>query len=483
MPRAHFLAARVALFRGDRETALRAFEATLRLNDRHAAAYANLAWLYVTDGRLERAEACLKNATLTERGNAATRNLIGTVFRLAGNLEASQVWHQKAVDADPGHVPFLINLANAHIYTGALDTARDLLQTCVEREPGNAQAHWLLARARHAESDDHIAAMQARLSGELGDRDRAYFLYAIGKEFEDLERPDAAFEAWSLGAAARRRTVAYEERADIELFEALESTFTADWLAATESACFDAAPVFIVGLPRTGSTLLDRMLDAHPAVTSAGELRHLGFAVRHVTGRHEPKQFTADLLRAAATADAGAIGQAYSNSIARLRGEAAHVTDKLPSNYLYLPLILAALPNARIVHIRRDARDTCLAIYKQLFADAYLWSYDLGELARHIVRYRRLMNTWDERFPGRFVNVDYEDLVRDPEETLRPVLQYIGLSWNEDCLTYFRRKARSSTASAAQVREAPHERSIGRWKQFERELAPALDVLARAGVS
>jgi len=483
LPRAHFLAARIALYRGDRATALEALETTVKLNERHAAAWANLAWLYVTGGRLERAEACLKNAAVTQRGNGATLNLIGMVFRLAGNLDASQEWHRKAVDASPAHVPFLINLANAHIYTGDLATACDLLETCVEREPENAQAHWLLARTRHAKSDEHIAAMQALLKREPGDRDRAYLGYAIGKASEDLDRPAAAFEAWSLGAAARRRTVAYEEQLDIELFETLEQTFTTGWLAGKQGDCFDAAPVFIVGLPRTGSTLLDRMMDAHPAVTSAGELRHFGFAVRHVTGNHEPRQFTAGLMQAAAVADAGAIGQAYVTGIGRLRGAAVHVIDKLPSNYLNLPLILAALPNARVVHIRREPRDTCLAIFKQLFADAYLWSYDLRELARHVVRYRRLMDTWESRFPGRFINVDYESLVREPEDTLRPVLQYVGLSWNPACLDYFNRASPTATASAVQVREAPHERSVGRWKQYERELAPALEILADAGLT
>ena len=224
------------------------------------------------------------------------------------------------------------------------------------------------------------------------------------------------------------------------------------------------------------------MVDAHPVVSSAGELRHFGFAVRQVTGHHEPRQFTAALLRSAASADAGAIGEAYVESIAPLKGDAAHVIDKLPSNFIYLPMILAALPNARILHVRRNAADTCLAIYKQLFADAYLYSYDLEELARYYVRYHRLMDTWRERFPQRFVDVDYESLVSDTEDTLRPVLQYIGLSWNPVCLEYFKDAAHSSTASAVQVQEAPHSRSVGRWKQHERELRPALEILAAAGI-
>jgi len=482
MPRAHYLAARIAIIGGDREAAVQALEATVKLNDRHAAAWANLAWLYASEGRLRRADACLRNAALTDRGHPATRDLVGRVFRLVGNLDASLDWHRKAVEADNRHVPFLVNYANACIYTGDIDAAIDTLQRCLELEPGNAQVHWLLARTRRAESMSHIESMQALLEHEGDARDIAYLNYAIGKEYEDLDDSAAAFAAWSRGAAARRETVAWDEGADVALFDTLADTFTREWLASQNSECFDATPIFILGMPRTGSTLLDRMLDAHPAVSSAGELRHFGFAVRRITAHQEPRQFSAPLLRAAANADTDAIGHEYIESIAPLKGDAAHVIDKLPSNFVYLPLILAALPNARILHVRRNAADTCLAIFKQLFADAYLYSYDLPELARHYLRYHRLMAAWRERFAERFVEVDYESLVSDPENTLRPVLHYIGLSWNPACLEYFKGAARSSTASAVQVQEAPHRRSIGRWKRHEQELQPALEILAAAGV-
>lgn len=483
LPRAHFLAARIALHRGDRPTAVKALETTVRINDRHAAAWANLAWLYASEGSLRRADASLRNAALTDRGHPATRDLVGRVFRLVGNLEASLDWHRKAVDADAGHVPFLINYANACIYTGNIDAAIETLDRCLELEPGNPQVHWLLARTRRAESISHIESMHALLANEHDARNTAYLNYAIGKEHEDLDQSAEAFAAWSRGAAARRETVAWDEQADEELFNVLETTFTAEWLAERRSDCFDATPVFILGMPRTGSTLLDRMLDAHPVVSSAGELRHFGFAVRQVTEHHEPRQFTAALLRAAASADTGAIGRAYVESVAPLKGDAVHVIDKLPSNFLYLPLILAALPNARILHVRRNPTDTCLAIFKQLFADAYLYSYDLEELARYYVRYHRLMDTWRTRFAQHFVEVDYESLVSDTEETLRPVLQYIGLSWNPACLDYFKGAARSSTASAVQVQEAPHSRSVGRWKRHERALRPALEILTAAGLA
>jgi hypothetical protein len=198
----------------------------------------------------------------------------------------------------------------------------------------------------------------------------------------------------------------------------------------------------------------------------------------------EPRQFSPDLFRRAGAADTTRIGETYVDLASTLRLGAAHIIDKLPSNYLYLPLILAALPNARIIHIRRDPMDACLSIFKQLFADAYLYSYDLGELARHYARYlalmrSSLMRSWRDRFGDRFIEVDYEALVGNTEETLRGVLQYSGLSWNDACLDYFNRANATATASAHQVREAPHQRSVGHWKHFERQLQPVAEILDR----
>jgi tetratricopeptide (TPR) repeat protein len=477
MPRAHFLAGLIALGSGDRGQAEKAFENTVRYNETHAAAWARLAQLYATSGRVRMAEAALLNAANTHRGNPATLDLVGTVFRLAGNLEGSREWHRKAVDADPAHVPFMVNLANAETYCGNLEAARQWLERCLELQPHNAQAHWLLSRVRPAESRGHVDTMRGLLGRDVPPDESAYLNYAIGKELEDLGEWEGAFAAWSAGAEAKRRLIDWNDKGDSDLFAFLSGTFTGEWLADNRGECFDAGPVFIIGQPRSGSTLLDRMLDAHPAVASAGELRFFGFAVRQATGSQELRQFSTDLLQSAATADTTQIGEAYVDLASTLRLDAAHVIDKLPSNYLYLPLILAALPNARVIHMRRNPYDACLAIYKQLFADAYLYSYDLGELARHYRRYLDLMQTWRDRFGEHFIEVDYEALVTDTEDTLRRVLQYAGLSWNDACLDYFNRVTATATASAHQVREAPHQRSVGHWKHFAEQLRPVVEIL------
>ncbi len=481
MARAHYLAAVIALEGGDRNMAQQALETVVRLKETHSAAWAQLARLFLTSGDFAKAEGCLINAVNTEQGNPAVQDLIGTVFRLAGNIEASGQWHQKAVAKDDQHVPFLINLTNDHLYHGEQQAAERILRNCIDIQADNPQVHWMLSRAHTATSMRHVNEMRTLLSSAVHPRSIAYLEYAIGKECEDQQEWQSAGDAFERGAAARRETVAYDEAADIELFATAEQLFTKKWLDQQQAGPDDSAPIFIVGEPRTGTTLLDRILGAHSAVASAGELRHLGFALRQVTGAYEPRQFTAGLLHSAASADLAAIGHAYLASISGLRNS-PRITDKLPFNYLYLPMIVAALPGAKILHMTRGPMDTCFAIYKQHFADAYLYSYDQQELARHYVRYAALMNTWRERLPGRFLDVSYEDLVNNTETVARQVCEYLDLPWEENCLHYYEDKGTVTTASAAQVREAPHNRSIGRWQHYTEQLRPIQKILEGAGL-
>ena len=172
----------------------------------------------------------------------------------------------------------------------------------------------------------------------------------------------------------------------------------------------------------------------------------------------------------------------YLQSTARVRGETPRFVDKLPQNYLLIPLIIKALPNARIVHLTRDPMDACFASYKQLFADAYLHSYDLEEMARHHCRYRRLMDVWKDRFGDRFFDISYEAIVSDLETNARALIRYLDLPWEESCLQFHSLDKAVATASAVQVREPVHTRSIGRWRRYETQLAPMLATLSENGL-
>jgi hypothetical protein len=204
--------------------------------------------------------------------------------------------------------------------------------------------------------------------------------------------------------------------------------------------------------------------------------------VRRLADYREKKPFSARLPELAAGIDPDKLGKAYLQTTARLRGDLPRFVDKLPPNYLYIPLILKALPEAKIVHLRRDPMDACFASFKQLFADAYPHSYDQEEMARHHARYYHLMGTWRERFGDRFFDISYEDTARDLEPNARALIEFLGLPWEDACLEFHKQKAAVTTASVVQVRQPAHTRSVGRWRRYQEQLAPMQQALEQEGV-
>ncbi|MYK84584.1 MAG: sulfotransferase, partial [Gammaproteobacteria bacterium] len=236
------------------------------------------------------------------------------------------------------------------------------------------------------------------------------------------------------------------------------------------------------GQPRTGTTLIERIISSHSAVTSAGELQQFSLAIRRLSDHRDPKRFSAGLFEAALGIAPGALGTTYLETTRRVRGGTERFVDKLPQNYLCVPLISAALPNAKIVHLVRDPMDASFASFKQLFADAYLHSYDQREMARHHGRYRKLMATWRRRFGNRFHDISYEAATSDLEAQVRSLLDFLELPFEEACVNFHAQAGAVSTASAAQIREPAHTRSVGRWRRYEAQLEPMREELERAGV-
>ena len=215
---------------------------------------------------------------------------------------------------------------------------------------------------------------------------------------------------------------------------------------------------------------------------SAGELQQFGLAVRRATRHSDPKRFTNNLFENAAEIDPAIIGKLYIKSTAKQRSKNAFFVDKLPLNYLNIPLILAALPKAKIVHLVRGPMDACFASFKQLFADAYLHSYDQGEMARHHARYRDLMDHFRHEYPGRIIDISYEATASDLEPNARSLIDKLGLDWEDACLNFHQSNSGIATASSVQVREPAHTRSIGRWRNYEKELQPMIAALEKMGV-
>jgi tetratricopeptide (TPR) repeat protein len=455
----HFLVGLVALEAKDRKTAFSAFQSVVKLDRDHVAAWAQLARLYMTEGQVNKADAALRETRRIKTDDPTVLDLIGTTLSLMGEHGVAKAFYARANTSRPNHPPFMLNLANNLVYHGDTDTADIIFRDTIKVQPDTPQAHWALAGSVKATDDSHIAEMQSLLGRHKNNpRARAFYLYAIGKEFEDLQRWESAFEAFSAGAAARRKTVEYDESAEIAMFDFLGEHYTNEWFDTLPDGNLDASPIFVLGQPRTGTTLVERIISAHSQVHSAGELQQFGLALRRLSNYRNPKRFTAELFDMARTTDPNKVGSMYLQTSSRMRGDTPRFVDKLPQNYLMIPLILKALPNARIVHLVRDPMDA-------------------HEMARHHARYRRLMDIWRERFPNRIFDISYEDTARDIEPNARALLEYLDLPFEPACLDFHKQGGAVSTASAVQVREPAHTRSIGRWRRYEAQLQPMLSAL------
>ena len=480
---AHFLVGLVALEGKQRQVAHEAFKSVVKLDRDHAAAWAHLAKLNVGEGRIAAAESALREVRRVQPNDPMVIELTGTVLNSLGEYEAAELFFERAHEMSPQNPSALMNLGNVRVFLGRIDDAVALFKRAIDLEPNSAQCHWGLANSAKAKDDTHIKTMQGLIeSGRQSKRSQGFLHYAIGKENEDLGNWPEAFSAFTQGARARRETVEFNEADETAMFEAIKETYTAQWLANCPAGAEDPAPIFVLGQPRTGTTLIERVITSHSQVYSAGELQQFGLAVRRASRHADPKRFSKELFIAAATVNPAEIGNMYLRSTAKLRDKSPFFVDKLPVNYLNIPLILAALPKAKIVHLVRGPMDACFASFKQLFADAYLHSYDQSEMARHHARYRDLMAHFRQEFPGRIVDISYEDTARDLEPNARKLINALKLDWEDACLNFHESSSGVATASSVQVREPAHTRSIGRWRRYETELLPMMGELTRLGV-
>jgi tetratricopeptide (TPR) repeat protein len=405
---------------------------------------------------------------------------LGAATAAAGNHIDAIKCFDKALEIAPNHVGAMCGKGNACRTSGDQDGAITAYRSSIRANPLHAEAYWSLANLKTFRFEDaEIDAMLALVGDEhVSSEGQVQLNNALGLEFDGRKEYDRAFEFIDRSNSLRREQEFYdrvenEERTDLSI-----GAFTQQFLDDKSGHGYpDSAPIFIVGLPRSGSTLLEQILSSHSRVDGTHELPDLGLTIRSRRMLHTPPARYPTSL-ASIEADAfERLGNAYIKRTHRHRGESPFFTDKNPNNFVHVGLLHLILPNAKIINARRHPLDSCFGSYKQLFAQGQPFTYDLTELGEYYLQYQRLMDHWHKVLPGKVLDVHYEDVVSDLEGQVRRILEYCELDWEDSCLRFHETSRSVRSASSEQVRQPIYKSAVGTWRHYESHLGLLIEVL------
>ena len=386
----------------------------------------------------------------------------------------------EAKRGDPEYPATLVARGHVLMYLGRLKEAESELRRAMARAPEIAQLYWLLAQVSKARPESNrVDRIRKLLETPRSPADAALLGFALHKELDDLGDHAAAWQALERACAAKRGTLRYRREDSRELVDALVGMRLPGWPPPPPEPS-GRTPVFIVGMHRSGTTLLEQLLDAHPRVRGIGELYDFTSAMRYAADHHCPGVIDRTIVARAPQVDFAAVGRRYLDGLAWRLGAETHLTDKLPSNFLNIGFICHALPQAKILHMVRDPVETCFSNLRELFSNANPYSYQQDELADYFVQYRRLMAHWHATYPGRILDVDYARLTADPESTMREVAAFCGLDYVDGMRSTAASTRAVATASAVQVRGEVVRRERPKWAPYETWLQPLIRALPDA---
>ena len=460
------------------------FKRALALAPDFAAAAGNLANALSALERYDDAIAIFGKVLARDPNQVSALCALGYALQRADRPQESLAAYERALALAPENPESHRGRAFALQTLGRIAEGRAEFERAVALAPDRPAFHRALADAKRFHTDDaQIAQMEALEKTALSESQRIEIDFALGKAYQDLGRNEEALRRFIEGNALKRKNEDYDEAATLTMLRHIAEVFGADLLARNAGSGDPSdVPVFILGMPRSGSTLIEQILASHPHVFGAGELHVLSDIAKSFRGADAHAYFP-EAAKTLSPAQWRAFGAEY---VARLRSRApgaARITDKMPANFRFIGLIRLALPNARIIHTMRDPVDTCLSCFSKLFGGSQPYAYDLAELGRYYAAYERLMAHWRAVLPqGAMLEVQYETLVGDFEAEARRIVGYCGLAWDDKCLAFDKTDRPVRTASMTQVRQPIFGDSIGRWKSYESLLEPLLQSISKGKI-
>ncbi len=479
LPQAYNNTGNVLRAMGRYDEATQNFRKAIQIWPDYAQAYSGLGNALNDQGLHREAVNHLRNSLRLQSGSAATHNDLGNALSDLGRHEESMASYHDALEIDPHFAEVYYNIGNAFSEYGNQEEAVAAYSEAVRLKPGFAEAHNNLSKNKKYNAEDkQFSQMLRRLEvPEISDNERMYLSFALGKAYGDIDEVDTSFEYYSQGNRMRTNELAYDIRTDQEQFSRIKSFFDGESLTATGSVDFQhgtaSQPIFIVGVPRSGTTLTEQIIASHSQVFGAGELQAASRILSPVAQKLSVKGQKQVFAEAIPN-----FHDQYLSEISALGNAEPFVTDKEPTNFKWIGFLLTAFPQAKIINLQRDPVACCWSMFKMLFVGSG-YTNDLVDLAKYYQLYAELMDFWQRKFPNRIYDLNYEALTENQERETRRLLEYCDLPWEPQVLEFHKTRRRVRTYSDQQVRKKMYTGSSAAWRKYEKHLSPLLVELKR----
>jgi tetratricopeptide (TPR) repeat protein len=484
---AHFLLGMIAMNMQQMSKAIGLIEVAISGQPNNAEYYAFLARALSLVNRYQEAYTAVEHGSRLGSNKAMVNDTLGVVLSRLGEHKRAVPLFNQAISQQPNNPNLYYNLAASLKFSGEFTLAEAAYEKVISLKPDYFQAHSALAELQTATIEsNNIQRIQKQLDCISGNVDgQLHLCHAMAKELECIGQYHQALNVLKRGNGAKKLALGYNVTHDQSLFLAIKNLFSANFAKEQTSGNSSKQPIFVLGMPRSGTTLVDRIISSHTEVVSAGELQNFAVELKKLSKTSSRQVLDIETISRAKELDFLDLGNRYLISVGPVNGNATHFIDKMPLNFLYIGLIKKALPNAKIIILNRHAMDTCLSNFRTLFAvnfSYYNYAYDLLDSGRYFSLFRDLMDFWQSLYGDSLLEMSYENLVAEPEKHIRVLLEYCGLDWQQNCLDFHNNPAPVSTASSVQVRQPINSSSIGRWQRYGDELNELQEYLATQGL-
>ena len=463
-----------------RDDAIILLERAVELKPKFAGAWADLAETYTESEKFGEALDAVQRVIKLQPNMPFGHMIRGSILGKKDDHEGAINAFKEALEIEPEHIGSNMGLGNTLKTIGRYDEAVKSYKKCIEAQPLFSEAYWSLANLKtYSFDDDEIKNMEKHVqSQDLTPASKAFFHIAIANAKEKQMKYGEAWYHFHTGNELRRTSEIYDSVTTQVTHDALIETFDEEFVNSTKgSGCQSDAPIFILGLPRSGSTLIEQILASHSQVEGTRELPDISLLGRRLTKSKPPGIKYPDAVKHMTDEEKTEYGESFLETSKRYRTDKPRFIDKMPNNFAHIGFIKTILPNAKIINAKRHPLDSCVSSFKQLFYKGQSWSYDLFEIGEYYLEYQRMMDHWHSLYPGEIYDIQYENIVNNQEDESRKLIEYCGLDWEDSCLKFYENKRSVNTASSEQVRQPIYKGAMHAWKNYESEIGALKDIL------